>query len=219
MNDRATQPTAGIAAAILAGGQASRLGGIPKGILTLPGGLSIIEKTIHGVISAGIPEITIFANDSAPYQDLGLEIAPDRRPGLGPLGGIETALLHYAADHRAVLVLPCDLPCITDREIAALRSAFAETRPPVAVAEVDPCFWHPLCAIVRTDQLPAVSRALDAGRNGVYRLWRALGAAPVHFSDPVPFLNVNTPADLAGWLRGERRPRPEFGPARPLRSL
>ena len=196
-----------IAAAILAGGRSSRFHGIPKGLLALPDGASLIERTIHVVTASGIPEVTIFANDPAPYQDLRLDIVPDLRPGLGPLGGIETALLHYAGRADGVLVLPCDLPAITAREITCLRRAFAESLSPVVVAETDPSFWHPLCAIIRSDQLPAVSRALDAGRNGVYRLWRALRATPVHFDDPAPFFNVNAPDDLARWLRGERQPR------------
>ena len=196
-----------IVAAILAGGRSSRFNGLPKGLIGLPGGLSIIERTIQVILSSGLPEIAIFANDPVPYQDLGLDIVPDNRPGLGPLGGIETALLHYAGRADGVLVLPCDLPAVTEREITCLRRAFAENLFPVVVAETGPSFWHPLCAIIRPDQLSAVSRALDGGRNGVYRLWRALRATPVHFDDAAPFLNVNTPNDLARCLGGEHQPR------------
>jgi molybdopterin-guanine dinucleotide biosynthesis protein A len=198
-----------IAAGILAGGRASRFSGCAKGLLELPGGVSIIENALAAVAGAGIAPVTIIANDPEPYEHLGVEIVPDYRPGYGPLGGIEAALLHYAGRCEAVLVLPCDLPGITDREVCALRAAFAESRPPAVVAATGDGFWHPLCAVARVDLLPAVSRALDAGRNGVYRLWRGVGAVPLCFDDAAPFFNVNTPADLDRWLLGERQPERE----------
>jgi molybdopterin-guanine dinucleotide biosynthesis protein A len=198
-----------IAAGILAGGRASRFSGCAKGLLELPGGVSIIENALAAVAAAGIAPVTILANDPEPYAHRGVEIVPDRRPGLGPLGGIEAALFHYAGRCEAVLVLPCDLPGITDLEVRALRAAFAESRPPAVVAATDDGFWHPLCAVARVDLLPAVNRALDAGRNGVYRLWRGVGAVPLYFDDAAPFFNVNTPADLDRWLMGERQPERE----------
>jgi molybdopterin-guanine dinucleotide biosynthesis protein A len=199
----------GIAAGILAGGRASRFSGRAKGLLELPGGVSIIENALAAVAAAGIAPVTILANDPEPYEHLGVEVVPDRRPGLGPLGGIEAALVHYAGRCEAVLVLPCDLPGITDLEVRALRAAFAESRPPAVVAATGDGFWHPLCAVARVDLLPAVSRALDAGRNGVYRLWRGVGAVPLSFDDAAAFFNVNTPADLDQWLLGERLPERE----------
>ena len=195
-----------IAAAILAGGRASRFGGLPKGLLRLTRGLPIIERTIDVVTAAGIEDLAIFANDPAPYQALGLQIVPDRRPGCGPLAAIETALYRYHGRCCGVLVLPCDLPGITTREVSGLQRAFSESLPPVVVAETEDGFWQPLCAVVRTDVLSAVARALDAGRRGVYRLWRELGAFPVRFRDPRPFWNINTAQDLARWLQEERRP-------------
>jgi molybdopterin-guanine dinucleotide biosynthesis protein A len=198
-----------IAAAILAGGRASRFSGCPKGLLELPGGGSIIETALAAVATAGIAPVTIIANDPEPYEHLGVEIVPDHRPGLGPLGGIEAALFHYAGRCGGVLVLPCDLPGITAREVHALQAAFAASRPPAVVAATGDGFWHPLCAVVRADVLSAVSRALDCGRNGVYRLWRGVGAVPVYFDDAAPFFNVNSPADLDRWLLGERQPERE----------
>jgi molybdopterin-guanine dinucleotide biosynthesis protein A len=199
----------GIAAGILAGGRASRFSGCAKGLLELPGGVSIIENALGAVAAAGIAPVAILANDPEPYEHLGVEIVPDRRPGLGPLGGIEAALFHYSERCEAVLVLPCDVPGITGREVRALRAAFEQSRPPAVVAATGDGFWHPLCAVARVDLLSAVSRALDAGQNGVYRLWRGVGAVPVYFDDAAPFFNVNTPADLDRWLLGERQPERE----------
>jgi len=199
-----------IAAAILAGGAASRWGGRPKGLVRLPGGLSIIERTIGVAADSGIHDVAIIANDPAPYLGLGLEIVPDRRPGLGPLAGIEAALMHFADRCDGMLVLPCDLPAITGRELSALTRCFAEVTAPVVVAETGDSFWQPLCAIVRADILPAVTKSLDEGQRGVYRLWREIGALPLPFPDPRPFFNINTPADLACWVLAQEEPNVPF---------
>lgn len=63
---------------------------------------------------------------------------------------------------------------------------------------------QPLCAVLRTDVLDAVLGALASPDRGVGRLWRKLGAGIVMFSDPAPFVNVNTPADLAAWIEANR---------------
>ncbi|UCC67277.1 MAG: molybdenum cofactor guanylyltransferase, partial [Armatimonadota bacterium] len=201
-----------ICAAILAGGRASRYDGCPKGLLRLPGGTTIIENTLGAVAAAGINEVAIFANEQHRYHDLGPQVVLDRRPGLGPLGGIETALMHFAGRCGGVLVLPCDLPGLGHSELRSLLAVFTARRPRVVVAATRAGFWHPLCAIVRSDVLPAVSAALDSGNNGVYRLWRAVGAAPVYFRNAHPFFNVNTADDLDRWLLGEREPRRELKP-------
>lgn len=192
-----------IRAAILAGGRASRYRGLPKGLLPLPEGAAILARTIRVVRESGIEYAFLVANDPKPYRPLGLEIIADRRPGFGPLAGIEAALHHCLGRCQGLLVLPCDLPGITVGVVSRLQAAFARQQPPVTVAEMTDGFWQPLCAIVRPDILPAVTRALDAGRRGVYRLWRELGAAPELFPDPRPFFNINTPEDLARWVKGQ----------------
>jgi molybdopterin-guanine dinucleotide biosynthesis protein A len=202
-------PAPTLCAAILAGGRASRYGGRNKALLPLDGGASIIEKMLEAVRGAAIDDITIIANDPEPYRDLGLPIVSDLRPERGPLGGIESALHHHAGRCDAVLLLPCDLPDMTVEVIAALRDAFERAAAPVVVAETADGLWHPLCAVVSLDAMGAVGRSLDDGRHGVHRLWRELGALPVHFEDPGPFANINSPADMDRWLGGRSEPSGE----------
>jgi molybdopterin-guanine dinucleotide biosynthesis protein A len=197
-----TNPMPTLCAAILAGGQASRYGGRPKGLLELPGGASMIERVIGATAGAGIDDVIIVANDVAAYRGPGRPVIPDIREGLGPLAGIEAALEHYGRRCDGVLVLPCDLPAITAKEVAALTAAFATDLPPVVVAETEDGLRHPLCAVVRADVLAPVKHALDAGKLGVHHLWREVGAVPVVFPDPHPFLNINTPGGMEQWLAG-----------------
>jgi len=162
--------------------------------------LPIIAKQLSEMASAGLDEVIIVANDPQPYRRFGVEIIPDLRPGLGPLGGIEAALAHYADRVRAALFLPCDLPGVTAREIGALRRAFAAAVAPVVVAATEAETWQPLCAVVAASALPQVRQALEEGRLRVGELWQRLGAEIVRFADARAFLNINTPEDMARWL-------------------
>jgi molybdopterin-guanine dinucleotide biosynthesis protein A len=214
MMDPARVPRTRISAAILAGGEAARFGGRPKGRLELPGGRSIIEREIAELSAAGVRHIGIFTSDPRPYAHVGCEVVPDRRSGIGPLGGIETALLHHSGRCDAVLILPCDLPAITSREIAALIHAFHRSRADLVVAQTDPSLLQPLCALVRTSLRPAITQAITQGRRKVGALWRSLGAHPLHFDDPTPFFNINTPEDWERW----RSQSPRGAPASPTRT-
>ena len=107
-----------ILAAILAGGLATRLDGIAKGLLPTPQG-TIIERLIAELATAGVNDTIIVANDPQPYAALGKTIIGDLRPRVGPLGGIEAALAHAGEAYDAVLLLPCDLPKIAATEIRA----------------------------------------------------------------------------------------------------
>jgi molybdopterin-guanine dinucleotide biosynthesis protein A len=188
-----------IRGAILAGGRATRYGGAPKGLLEAAPGISIVERLVSELASAGVDDVLIVTNSLRDYRRLGLPLIPDIRPGLGPLAGIEAALAHYSDTCEAVLFLPCDLPAITARELRCLMDAFAASAAPVAVAVAEPFLWQPLCAVVHNALRETVSRALDEGRRSVRELWQEVGAIPVYFPDAAPFLNVNTAEDMAGW--------------------
>ena len=184
-----------ILAAILAGGLATRLDGIAKGLLPTPQG-TIIERLIAELATAGVNDTIIVANDPQPYAALGKTIISDLRPRVGPLGGIEAALAHAGEAYDAVLLLPCDLPKIAATEIRALVTAFAGNPRRVAAAATSDGRQHPLCAVVPVALLPQIVQSIEAGQYGVGRLWDALGAATVPLGDPAKLQNVNTPEDL-----------------------
>ena len=190
-----------ITGAILSGGKASRLGGVPKGLLQLRSGKTLIENLLDQMKRAGIDDVILCANDPDLYAHVGLDVVGDLRPDSGPLAGVEAALAHCAGRTDAVLFCPCDLPGMTSVQLAQLMRVFAE-RPEDALivyAETSGFFWHPLCALVHNDALDAIRRALEEGHRGVRRLWTQLGALAVLFEDPTPFFNINTPEDVARW--------------------
>ena len=192
-----------IAGAIIAGGAASRLGGAAKGALPAEGAITIVQRLIDQFHLAGVADVLIVANDAAPYADCGVRIIGDRRPGLGPLAGIEAALTDLADRADGTLLAPCDTPRYGATEMAALIDAFRAADAPVVVAQVGGFFWHPLCAVVHNGRLDRISAALDGGERSVKRLWREWGAQPCEFADDGPFANINTPEDWERFRSGQ----------------
>ena len=199
-----------IAGAILAGGRARRYRGANKAGLDVGDGRTILEHLVGELAAAGVGDVIVCANDeiaraaSAPS----LPAVPDNRPHLGPLSGVEAALAHFAGcggdgpgelQHDATILLACDMPGVSAAVISALIDAFRGGTSRIVVAETADFSWQPLCSVVHNGILADVRAALDAGRLGVQRLWRELGAVGVRFADDRAFFNVNTPEDMARW--------------------
>jgi molybdopterin-guanine dinucleotide biosynthesis protein A len=185
-----------IAAAILAGGKATRYGGTHKGLLRLPGGATIIERLLREVRAAGIGEVVLCANEAEPYRHIGLPVISDKTPDAGPLGGLEAALLHFEDRFDGVLILPCDMPALTEHELAELVSRFAEGPASVHLAAVEGGGEEPLVAVIPPSVLDDVREALAGGDRRVGGLWAKLRAVRVPFPSAAPFLNINRPEDL-----------------------
>jgi molybdopterin-guanine dinucleotide biosynthesis protein A len=193
-----------ILGAILAGGSGSRMGSAVKALLERSPGQSLLGHLLSELVQVPLEGIVVLANAPEPFRRFARPVIPDRRPGLGPLAGIEAALEHAGAGgFDGVLVLPCDLPALTAREIARLATAFRDDPRGIATASVGPgpMDLHPLCCVVHRDLLPEIRAAINDRRLAVGSLWRSLGAKPVPFDDPAPFRNVNSPADLQAWNR------------------
>ena len=96
------------------------------------------------------------------YATLGLSGAlPTASPGSGPLGGIETALTHTAADWN--LVLACDMPAITAEFLRDLLDA-AERAGADALLPAGPSGrLEPLSAVYHRRCLATLRRALESG--------------------------------------------------------
>ena len=115
--------------AVLAGGQSRRMGR-DKALLQL-GDQTLIERVLAAAHPLGYPRLII--GDPAAYAHLGLPVHPDRHPGLGPLGGLYTAL---STTDAPVLLLACDLPFLTSglpsppRQPARVASSSRATHEP-----------------------------------------------------------------------------------------
>jgi len=186
-----------IGAAILAGGKASRLNGISKGLLRLANHQTIIEYLISVFKEAAIDEILIVTDRFNDYAFCNRLMVRDLRVGCGPLAGIEAALDYYQNKVDAVLFLPCDMPYMNMEVISRLINAnFHSDIVFCALKNEHEAHMQPLCARVNTQILPKISDALDKKNYKIRNVWQALHAMPILCSDPQAFININKPKDL-----------------------
>lgn len=183
----------------MAGGNASRFGGRPKGLERV-GGERIIDRVIAAVESA-IGELPIIVANAidAPGWRPDLEVVKDVEPGQGALGGIYTAI---RSGDGPVLVTGWDMPFLTGELLLALMDGAAgydvfapESRGPRGI--------EPLCAVYGPACEPAIRAAIARGdlsavafhgsvRVGVLPLSAVERHGPAHHL----FFNVNEPSDL-----------------------
>ena len=180
--------------AVLAGGQSRRMGR-DKALLQLGvGGQTLIERVLAAARPLGYPRVII--GDSAAYAHLGLPVHPDHRPGLGPLGGLYTALSTTGAP---VLLLACDLPFLTPD---FLRHLVNRRGPHQAVVPYAATGLQPLCALYEPSCLTAVEAAIQADQRGMRDLLSNLTLDLVREKDWRPyddhgllFANLNAPEE------------------------
>lgn len=173
---------------LLAGGRATRLGGLDKAWLERGGMPQVLR--LAGRVRGEVDAVLVSANRSAGrYADHGLATVADRQADLGPLGGLDA--LAAACTTPWLLTLPVDLVSVNDCLLRSLRAAGGAG----AWAEDDDG-RQPLVALWRVDALrTALPGALDSGDLSVRTLQARLGMAAVRFAG-LRFGNLNTPADL-----------------------
>ncbi len=198
--------------AILAGGRACRMGGLPKGTLRGDGTLSLVERLLMQAARSGIREMVLVGNETRAYAHLPCEIIPDTQINMGPVVGIEAALNYFNMGCDAVLFLPCDLPEISSKEISTLVDAFAGSNAPVVFAETVDGREHPLCAVVSTSLRADVSTAISTGMLCASNLWARLGGLGVVSDNTEAFTNLNSFTDVNAW-RARKRTRVVQAPA------
>lgn len=107
--------TSNIAGVILAGGKNTRIGGTSKAFIQLndTSFLNLITSTIEQLFN----DIIIVTNNPQDYSGIknNYSIITDKIKGIGPLGGIYSALFHCSAE--AIFVVPCDMPYLNKQVI------------------------------------------------------------------------------------------------------
>src|SRR3989441_2918291 len=105
-----------VAGFILAGGVSSRMGR-DKALLEI-GGVPLLVRTAR-LIEPLVAAVTVIGSPER-YASLDLRVIPDAVAGVGPLGGIATALRFSASAWN--LVLGCDLPYLTAKWLDRLMA-------------------------------------------------------------------------------------------------
>ena len=193
-----------LSVAVQAGGQSSRMG--ENKALKPFLGRPLIERVVRRVNSVA-DEMLITTNQSGAFDFLGIRQESDVRPGLGPLGGLYTALA--AARLPTVAVVACDMPFANAPLLVASAGILLKDDADVVIARSLEGY-EPLHAVYRrTTCLPAIESALDSGQLRVISWFpgvrvRHLTDEELDRYDPerIAFLNVNTPEEFA---RAEER--------------
>ena len=187
---------------ILAGGQATRMGGGDKGLLTL-GGQTLLDHVIDR-LEPQVAGVALNANgDPARFAGLNLPVLADSIDGfVGPLAGV-LAGLDWAAEQGADAIVtaaadtpffPCDLvPQLL------LRSE-GMTHPLVLAATPDAkrgTARHPTFGLWPVALRDDLREALNGGLRKVVLWTQTHGGREALFPQEEAFFNINTPEDLA----------------------
>lgn len=187
-------------AVILAGGLSRRMGGGDKGLL--PFGSGTVLSAVLSRLAPQAAPLALNANgDPGRFAGLGLAVLPDPRPDSwpdypGPLAGL-LAATEWAASlgAREVLTVPGDAPFIPFDLLRNLHEAGA---PAIAASGGR---THPVAGLWPVSVAVPLREALAQGERRVGAFAAAQGARTVAFEAapgaPDPFLNLNTPQDLA----------------------
>lgn len=186
-------PSNPCSAIVLAGGLATRLGGIDKALLPLAG-----QPLITHVLKRLTPQVDDIVINCNRNQEtlaaLGHPTVPDAQAGHpGPLAGIVAAL--PLCRHDIVLVAPCDTPFLPVDLVARLLPAL-EAGGNLAIVH-DGVRLQPLIMLLRRDLAGSLETWLRGGNRKVELWCRAENAAVVQFDDAAPFINLNTAEELA----------------------
>jgi molybdopterin-guanine dinucleotide biosynthesis protein A len=181
-----------LAAAILTGGRASRMGGARKAGLTI-GGQRIIDRQLAVLRCVADPVYAVSSADAP--ADADLDVVLDRYPDHGALGGIFTAIAE--SPHDRTLVVACDLPFLDAALLEYMSGLDADLVIPRSARG-----YEPLCAVYSKACLAPIRirlerRALEASvlPDGVRIAEVGPESLAAYDPDGLLFVNVNTPHD------------------------
>lgn len=187
---------------ILAGGQATRMGGGDKGLLRL-GGQTLLDHVIER-LEPQVAEVALNANgDPARFSSLRLPVLADSIAGfVGPLAGVLAGLDWAAAQGGdAIVTAAADTPFFPcDLVPQLLLRGEGMTHPLVLAATPDVkrgTARHPTFGLWPVALRDDLRTALNGGLRKVVLWTEQHGGREALFPQEQAFFNVNTPEDLA----------------------
>lgn len=194
--DRCEGPIAGLTGAVLAGGEARRMGRVNKALVHV-GGRPVLDHILDRLRET-CAHVMVIANTAQPYAAQAVRVYPDVLPGHGALGGLYSALCHAPTEH--VFVCACDMPFISSALIRHLARRIAAAD---AAVPRDETRLQPLHAVYARRLAPLLRPVLERGDLKIENFIRTLSARVLPFPEVAPFMraadvffNVNTPQDL-----------------------
>ena len=187
---------------ILAGGQATRMGGGDKGLLPL--GQGTLLSSVIDRLEPQVAGLALNANgDAARFADLGLPVLADSIEGFaGPLAGV-LAGLDWAAEQGAdtIVTAAADTPFFPCDLVPRLLLAADDMAHPLTLAATPDAkrgtARHPTFGLWPVALRDDLRSALAGGLRKVVLWTEHHDGREALFPDEAAFFNVNTPEDLA----------------------
>lgn len=183
---------------VLAGGAATRMGGVNKALVPLHG-----QPLIAHVLTNLAPvadAVVISANrDIDTLSTFGYPVVPDNedcRHG-GPLAGIVSAAARLPENIDFVQIAPCDMPFLSATVVTTLQRALAEHDADIVYATCGEQRYPIVCQLRRRHVAEVAAVLHRAGNHSVRSAIEPYPHAAVAFSQTDWFANCNDVAALA----------------------
>ncbi len=188
---------ADITGVVLAGGRASRMGGVDKGLQNHRG----MPLALHALrrLAPQVGRVMINANRNlVAYEAMGVPVWPDALPDYpGPLAGLLAGLEH--CETRWLISVPCDTPNFPTDLVVRLARAATEADAEIATAatlEDGVLRAQPVFSLVRADLRAVLADCLRSGERKFGRWAGRQRQVQVRFDAADAFCNANTLAEL-----------------------
>ncbi len=188
-------PFEDVAGVILAGGKSRRYG-MNKALVKIDG-ISLIERVIR-VLEPLFRDLILITNTPDEYAHLRLPMYGDLIKGLGPIGGIYTALSNIP--HEAGFFVACDMPLLSQTLISHMvevRGNFDVVVPRISGR------METLHALYGKGCLSSIKRQIDSREYQIIRIFKEVHVQYMEEeeirkfdSDLKSFINVNRPEEL-----------------------
>lgn len=176
---------------LLAGGRASRLGGVDKAWLECEGAPLVVRCA--QALGDDVDAVLVSANRALPrYEAYALTAVPDRvkYSALGPVAALDA--LAHACTTTWLVTLPVDVVRVPTGLIATLRRGCGAN----GAFAVDDDGVQPLAALWRVAPLREVLAAIGPRAVAAHEVHARVGSRGVRL-ERFTFGNLNTPTDLA----------------------
>lgn len=187
---------------MLAGGRASRFGGINKALIEIEG-VPIINRTIK-ILEPLFSEIILAGWPGGSPMPAGVIPVDDNFPGLGPLGGIEAALKICSSE--MLFVFGGDMPWLSVELIREQAEEMRIAQPEILAARIGG-LTEPLHSIYSRSLHDELVRYLQSGsRPAIIDFYKLVHTRyhdlPRTVKTIKAFTNINSPGDIGSDQKG-----------------
>lgn len=202
-SSEASRPLSGVTGVVLAGGGSTRMG-TGKAALTIAGE-PLLRRVVRQLRAALTEVIVIGPRDLADLVP-DVMVLGDTRPGMGPLGGMETALRSVSTAY--IFTVACDMPFLEPFLVRAMGEMAVRDSTVDALLLRTERGTEQLHAVYAQSCLPTIQRQLDAGDLALRHLLSRLRTREFPRDEAARYdpsglsaYNANTPAEWAWALQ------------------